>query len=128
MDELSCPRWLWRGLRDRSKIERLLVNLSTKYGTQVRERIMKKWVFVLLTVLSAPGTTVQSQETAPLKPLQTITLPPDVKRHFDHFEVDVKGNRLFATPRCAKGRERKKGWDQTDGVGAWFDRGASEVR
>ncbi len=38
MDELSCPRWSWRGLRDRSKIERLLLNLHTKYGTQVRER------------------------------------------------------------------------------------------
>jgi hypothetical protein len=53
MDGLSCPRWLWRGLRDRSKIERLLVNLFTKYGTRVRQRIMKKWVFVLMTMTSA---------------------------------------------------------------------------
>src|SRR6266568_3904915 len=63
---------------------------------------MKKWVFVLLTVFIALGATVQSQETAPLKLLQTITLPPDVKGHFDHFEVDVKGNRLFATAESYK--------------------------
>src|SRR6267154_5864277 len=64
---------------------------------------MKKWVFVLMTVFIALGTTVQSQETAPLKLVQTITLPPDVKGPFDHFEVDVKGNRLFATPESYKG-------------------------
>jgi DNA-binding beta-propeller fold protein YncE len=38
----------------------------------------------------------------PLKLVQTITLPPDVKGHFDHFEVDLKGNRLFATPEAYK--------------------------
>ena len=59
---------------------------------------MNKWVFFLMAVFIAQGATVRSQETAPLKLVQTITLPPDVKRHFDHFEVDVKGNRLFATP------------------------------
>src|SRR5258707_123056 len=64
---------------------------------------MKKWVFVLMTVFIALGTTVQSQETAPLKLVQTITLPPDAKGPFDHFEVDVKGNRLFATPESYKG-------------------------
>jgi hypothetical protein len=51
---------------------------------------MKKWVFVLMTVFIAFGTTLQSQETAPLKLVQTITLPPDVKGPFDHFEVDVR--------------------------------------
>jgi DNA-binding beta-propeller fold protein YncE len=45
---------------------------------------------------------VQSQETAPLKLVQTITLPADAKGHFDHFEVDLKGNRLFATPEGYK--------------------------
>src|SRR5258708_35370902 len=30
MNELCCPRWLWRGLRGRSKIEKLLVNPSHK--------------------------------------------------------------------------------------------------
>ena len=64
---------------------------------------MNKWVFVLMAVFIALGATVDSQETAPLKLVQTITLPPDVKGHFDHFEVDVKGNRLFATPEDYKG-------------------------
>src|ERR1700719_3131783 len=73
-----------------------------EYGTQVRERIMKKWVFVLMTDFIALGTTVEGQETSPLKLVQTITLPPDVKGHFDHFEVDLKGNRLFATPESYK--------------------------
>jgi len=36
---------------------------------------MKNWVFIAL------GATVESQETAPRKLVQTITLPPDVKRH-----------------------------------------------
>jgi DNA-binding beta-propeller fold protein YncE len=63
---------------------------------------MKKWSFIPMTVFIALGTTVQSQETAPLKLVQTVTMPPDVKGHFDHFEVDVKGNRLFATPESCK--------------------------
>ena len=37
-----------------------------------------------------------------LKPAQTITLPPDAKGQFDHFGVDLKGNRLFATPEGSK--------------------------
>lgn len=35
---------------------------------------------------------------APLKTLQTIALPSAVKGRFDHFAVDLKHNRLFATP------------------------------
>ncbi len=35
---------------------------------------------------------------APLKTLQTIALSPLVKGRFDHFAVDLKHNRLFATP------------------------------
>jgi DNA-binding beta-propeller fold protein YncE len=35
---------------------------------------------------------------APLKPLDTIALPVGVKGRFDHFGVDLKHNRLFATP------------------------------
>jgi DNA-binding beta-propeller fold protein YncE len=64
---------------------------------------MKKWIFLVMTVFIARGTTVQRQETAPLKLVQTIALPPDVKGHFDHFEVDLRGNRLFATPESYKG-------------------------
>lgn len=38
------------------------------------------------------------QTDAPLKALDTISLPDAVKGHFDHFGVDLKHNRLFATP------------------------------
>ncbi len=34
----------------------------------------------------------------PLKQLQTIALPAAVKGRFDHFGVDLKHNRIFATP------------------------------
>jgi hypothetical protein len=35
---------------------------------------------------------------APLKTLDTLALPAAVKGRFDHFGVDLKHNRLFATP------------------------------
>jgi hypothetical protein len=38
----------------------------------------------------------------PLELVQTYRLPPDVKGSFDHFEVDLKRNRLFATPEDFK--------------------------
>jgi len=65
-------------------------------------RKMKKCFLVVMTVFIALGIRVQRQENAPLKLVQTITLPADIKGHFDHFEVDLKGNRLFATPEAYK--------------------------
>jgi DNA-binding beta-propeller fold protein YncE len=67
---------------------------------------MKKRSLIFMTVavaftLNFPLRT-QSQETAPLKLVQTLTLPADVKGNFDHFGVDLKGNRLFATPEDYK--------------------------
>jgi DNA-binding beta-propeller fold protein YncE len=35
---------------------------------------------------------------APLELMETIALPPAVKGRFDHFGIDLKHNRLFATP------------------------------
>jgi DNA-binding beta-propeller fold protein YncE len=63
---------------------------------------MKKLCSVLIAIFIAFGVGAQSQETGPLKLIQTIKLPPDVKGHFDHFEVDLKGKRLFATPEAYK--------------------------
>ena len=56
---------------------------------------MKK-IFVILGL--ALVWTVQSpaQEKAPLRLVQTVSLP-GVARHWDHFGVDLKGNRLFVT-------------------------------
>lgn len=62
---------------------------------------MKKCFLVFITVFIALGVQVQSQ-TAPLKLVQTITLPAAVKGHFDHLEVDLMGGRLFATPEGYK--------------------------
>ena len=61
---------------------------------------MKKHFLVLIAIFIAFG--VHAQTSEPLKLVQTITLPAAVKGHFDHFEVDLKGNRLFATPEGYK--------------------------
>jgi DNA-binding beta-propeller fold protein YncE len=63
---------------------------------------MKKRLLVLMAVFIAIAIQSQGQERAPLKLVQTLKLPPDVKGHFDHFEIDLKGNRLFATPEDYK--------------------------
>ncbi len=63
---------------------------------------MKQCFLVLMAVFITLGINVQGQETVPLKLVQTITLPATVKGHFDHFEVDLKGGRLFATPEGYK--------------------------
>src|SRR3984893_14054346 len=64
---------------------------------------MKKWLLMLGTVFIAFGVYSRSQENGPLKLVQTIKLPADVKGHFDHFEIDLKNQRLFATPEEYKG-------------------------
>ena len=54
---------------------------------------MKKVTFVFgLALVFAAG--APAQEKAPLRLLQTISVP-GVTRHWDHFGVDLKGNRLF---------------------------------
>ncbi len=63
---------------------------------------MKTRHFVLLAAIIFIGARTQSQETAPLKLVQTFKLPPDVKGNFDHFAIDLKGQRLFATPEGYK--------------------------
>jgi len=62
---------------------------------------MKTRLTILITAFMFTGVHVEGQD-APLKLVQTIQLPADVKGHFDHFEVDLKGNRLFATPEDYK--------------------------
>jgi DNA-binding beta-propeller fold protein YncE len=41
-------------------------------------------------------------EPAPLTLLQKLPLPDSIKGRFDHFGVDLKNNRLFATPEDAQ--------------------------
>jgi hypothetical protein len=38
----------------------------------------------------------------PLRLVQTLAIPPTVKGNFDHFGIDLKRNRLFATPEESK--------------------------
>lgn len=52
--------------------------------------------FVLILALLTIGAAHAAD--APVKLVQTFKLPADVKGRFDHFGVDLKHNRLFATP------------------------------
>jgi DNA-binding beta-propeller fold protein YncE len=59
---------------------------------------MKRTIAILLVICGLFAAKTQSQEAAPLKLAQTYKLPADVKGNFDHFAIDLKGSRLFATP------------------------------
>ena len=59
---------------------------------------MTKRFLISLTILALFGTGLRCQETVPLKLVQTFQLSPQVKGNFDHFGIDLKGGRLFATP------------------------------
>lgn len=63
---------------------------------------MKKRYSMLAAFLVLLAIPTRSQETPPLKLAQTLTLPADVKGNFDHFGVDLKSDRLFATPEGYK--------------------------
>jgi DNA-binding beta-propeller fold protein YncE len=57
-----------------------------------------KYCFLLLV----PAFLGEAQQTAPLKVMQTIELSSAVKGPFDHFAIDLKNKRLFATPEDYK--------------------------
>ena len=59
---------------------------------------MKRTIAILLVTCGLLAAKTQSQEAAPLKLAQTYKLSADVKGNFDHFAIDLTGNRLFATP------------------------------
>ncbi len=63
---------------------------------------MKAKPYLFLAASIFAGGAVQSQESAPLKLVQTLKLPAEVKGNFDHFAIDLKGERLFATPEDYK--------------------------
>src|ERR1700738_4440424 len=64
--------------------------------------MMKRTFAILMVVFGLMAVKTQCQESAPLKLVQTYKLPPDVKGNFDHFAIDLSGNRLFATPEAYK--------------------------
>ena len=49
-------------------------------------------ILVLFTMGAAPD------KGKPLTLIQTFKLPAEIKGRFDHFGIDLKGHRLFATP------------------------------
>ena len=59
---------------------------------------MKKRYCMLAAVLVLFAIPARGQDTPPLRLAQILTLPSNVKGNFDHFGVDLKGSRLFATP------------------------------
>lgn len=63
---------------------------------------MRKRFFILAMMIAVLGAGTRAQEAAPLKLLHTFKLPAGVKGNFDHFAIDVKNNRLFATPEDYK--------------------------
>ena len=63
---------------------------------------MKKRFLILAMVLAVLGVRTCAQDSAPLKLVQTFKLSPEIKGNFDHFAIDVKTNRLFATPEGYK--------------------------
>jgi DNA-binding beta-propeller fold protein YncE len=63
---------------------------------------MTKRIAFLMLVFSCFGVSAWCQDAAPLKLVKTYTLAPDIKGNFDHFAIDLKGGRLFATPEDFK--------------------------
>src|SRR6267143_2233236 len=59
---------------------------------------MKERSFVLVATLMVFGIQARGQVAAPIKLIQTFELPAEVQGNFDHFGIDLKGGRLFATP------------------------------
>jgi hypothetical protein len=58
---------------------------------------------LFFTVLSSAFTAqTPGSSPEPLRLVQTYQLPENVKGNFDHFEVDLKRSRLFATPEDFK--------------------------
>lgn len=59
---------------------------------------MKKRYSVLVAILGVFVAQAKCQVAAPIKLAQTYDLPAEVKGNFDHFGIDLKDGRLFATP------------------------------
>src|ERR1700736_5928507 len=66
-------------------------------GEEMKKRYSMLAAFLVLFAIPTRG-----QDAPPLKLAQTLTLPSDIKGNFDHFAVDLKGNRLFASPEGYK--------------------------
>jgi DNA-binding beta-propeller fold protein YncE len=72
--------------------------------TDKGEEMSKHWlvVAILASLFFLFAKPTLGQARAPLDLVKTIVLPPDITGHFDHFGIDLKGHRLFATPEDYK--------------------------
>jgi DNA-binding beta-propeller fold protein YncE len=73
------------------------LNPINTQGEEMKKRYSMLAAFLVLFAIPMRG-----QDAPPLKLAQTLALPPDIKGNFDHFAVDLEGNRLFATPEGYK--------------------------
>src|SRR5260370_21120014 len=62
----------------------------------IMEKTMRKLHAVFLMLFGVLALQGRAQQAPPLKLIQTIRLP-DTEGNFSHFDLDLKGNRLFAT-------------------------------
>jgi DNA-binding beta-propeller fold protein YncE len=61
------------------------------------KRLLLTLCATALAACALAGWAAAQDSAAPLKLVNTFKMPADVKGHFDHFGVDLAGNRLFAT-------------------------------
>lgn len=61
------------------------------------KRLMLTLCAAALAACAIAGAAAAQESAGPLKLVTTFKMPADVKGHFDHFGVDLAGNRLFAT-------------------------------
>src|ERR1700674_4942800 len=63
--------------------------------TRPRRKKMKKSITILLTVMVLFALKTQSEVLEPLKLIQSIPMPGLHDGDFDHFALDLQGQRLF---------------------------------
>jgi DNA-binding beta-propeller fold protein YncE len=63
----------------------------------IMEEIMKKLYAIFLMFFSVFVLQGRTQQTPPLRLIQTVRLPNTAEGTFSHFALDLRGNRLFAT-------------------------------
>src|SRR5438093_12854923 len=82
-----------------AKSSKFFVILSDrKQSTYLTGEKMKTLSLIFVTLFLVFEVAAEGQESAPLRLVRSITLPPDATGHFDHFEADLKGGRRTATP------------------------------
>lgn len=64
---------------------------------ELREEQMKKVAPVFMVILGVAALVAAAGDSPPLKLVNKFEMPAAVRGHFDHFGVDLRGNRLFST-------------------------------